>query len=102
VLFDGRPAHRAAGLLPHGCALATFEELFDQLPTIRAIEVLTANNISDVWRKSNMAIFNSPEAGLPGAGPPDRFARLPLQRHLQRRDLRHGQLHNSLAASAGV
>jgi len=64
VLFDG--ADLRTGLCvfpPHDRALDTYEELFDQVKTYfaRAVEVLSlTNNIQhDIWRKNNMAVFNS-------------------------------------------
>lgn len=64
VLFDGHD--RRTGLQvfpPHGSSLDSFEELFSQVKNYfsKAVEVLAmTNNIQhDVWRKNNMAVFNS-------------------------------------------
>ncbi len=64
VLFDGIDQRTGLRVFPpHGRTLASYEELFDQVKAYfaRAVEVLAlANNIQhDVWRKNNMAIFNS-------------------------------------------
>jgi len=64
ALFDGvdrRTGHRV--FAAHGKSLASFDELFDQVRAYfaRSVEVLAhANNIQhDIWRKNNMAVFNS-------------------------------------------
>jgi len=64
VLFDGVDQRTGQRVFPaHGRALATYEELFDQVKAYfaQAVEVLAlANNIQhDIWRKNNMAVFNS-------------------------------------------
>ncbi len=64
VLFDGVDQRSGIRVFPsHGKPLATYEELFEQVKAYfsKAVEVLSlANNIQhDVWRKNNMAIFNS-------------------------------------------
>ena len=64
VLFDGMDLRADLRVFPsHGKRLETYEQLFEQVKTYfaRAVEVLSlANNIQhDIWRKNNMAIFNS-------------------------------------------
>ncbi len=64
VLFDGIDQRTGLRVFPpHGKLLNTYEEIFDQVKAYfaKAVEVLSlANNIQhDVWRKNNMAIFNS-------------------------------------------
>ena len=64
VLFDGVDLRTGLRVFPaHGKKLETYEELFEQLKAYfaRAVEVLSlTNNIQhDIWRKNNMAIFNS-------------------------------------------
>lgn len=64
VLFDGVDQRTGRRVFPaHGQPLATYEELFAQVRAYfaRAVEVLSlTNNIQhDIWRKNNMAIFNS-------------------------------------------
>ena len=64
VLFDGVDQRTGRQVFPaHDKALATYEELFEQVKAYfaRAVEVLSlTNNIQhDIWRKNNMAIFNS-------------------------------------------
>ncbi len=64
VLFDGVDQRTGHRVFPaHGKALATYEELFEQVKAYfaRAVAVLSlTNNIQhDIWRKNNMAIFNS-------------------------------------------
>ena len=64
VLHDGLDLRTGLQVFPpHGKALETYQELFDQVKAYfaRAVEVLSlTNNIQhDIWRKNNMAIFNS-------------------------------------------
>jgi 4-hydroxyphenylacetate decarboxylase large subunit len=64
VLFDGMDLRTNLSVFPsHGKELKTYQELFEQVKIYfaRAVEVLSlANNIQhDIWRKNNMAIFNS-------------------------------------------
>ena len=64
VLFDGVDQRTGLRVFPaHGRPLSTYPELFDQVKAYfaRAVEVLSlTNNIQhDIWRKNNMAIFNS-------------------------------------------
>jgi 4-hydroxyphenylacetate decarboxylase large subunit len=64
VLFDGTDLRTGLRVFPtHDRRLSTYEELFDQVKAYfaRAVEVLSlTNNIQhDIWRKNNMAIFNS-------------------------------------------
>jgi 4-hydroxyphenylacetate decarboxylase large subunit len=64
VLFDGMDLRTGQRIFPaHGKRLETYEELFEQVKAYfaRAVEVLSlTNNIQhDIWRKNNMAIFNS-------------------------------------------
>jgi 4-hydroxyphenylacetate decarboxylase large subunit len=64
VLFDGMDLRTGLRVFPtHGKRLETYEELFEQVKAYfaRAVEVLSlTNNIQhDIWRKNNMAIFNS-------------------------------------------
>jgi 4-hydroxyphenylacetate decarboxylase large subunit len=64
ALFDGVDLRTGRSVFPaHGKALGTYAELFEQVKTYfaRAVEVLSlTNNIQhDIWRKNNMAIFNS-------------------------------------------
>jgi 4-hydroxyphenylacetate decarboxylase large subunit len=64
ALFDGVDLRTGLRVFPaHGKALETYEELFEQVKAYfaRGVEVLSlTNNIQhDIWRKNNMAIFNS-------------------------------------------
>jgi 4-hydroxyphenylacetate decarboxylase large subunit len=64
VLFDGMDLRTGLRVfLAHGKPLQTYEELFEQVKAYfaKAVEVLSlTNNIQhDIWRKNNMAIFNS-------------------------------------------
>ncbi len=64
VLFDGVDQRTGQRVFPvHGKELVTYEELFDQVKDYftQAVEILSlTNNIQhDIWRKNNMAIFNS-------------------------------------------
>jgi len=64
VLFDGVDQRTGIRVFStHGKQLASYEELFEQVKAYfaRAVEVLSlTNNIQhDIWRKNNMAIFNS-------------------------------------------
>lgn len=64
ALFDGVDQRTKEQVFPsHGMALASFEQLFEAVKEYfaRAVEVLTrCNNIQhDIWRKNNMAVFNS-------------------------------------------
>jgi 4-hydroxyphenylacetate decarboxylase large subunit len=64
VLFDGMDLRTGLRVFPsHGNKMKTYEELFEQVKAYfaRAVDVLSlTNNIQhDIWRKNNMAIFNS-------------------------------------------
>jgi 4-hydroxyphenylacetate decarboxylase large subunit len=64
VLFDGVDLRTGLPVFPrHGKQLETYDELFQHVKAYfaRAVEVLSlTNNIQhDIWRKNNMAIFNS-------------------------------------------
>ncbi len=64
TLFDGMDQRTGSRVFPpHGKKLETFEELFGQVKEYfaKAVEVLSlTNNIQhDIWRKNNMAVFNS-------------------------------------------
>jgi 4-hydroxyphenylacetate decarboxylase large subunit len=64
VLFDGVDQRTGRRVFPaHGRRLATYDELFEQVKAgfAQAVEVLSlTNNIQhDIWRKNNMAVFNS-------------------------------------------
>ena len=64
VLFDGVDLRTGLRVFPaHGKKMETYEELFEQVKAYfaQAVEVLSlTNNIQhDIWRKNNMAIFNS-------------------------------------------
>ena len=64
VLFDGMDVRTGLRVFPaHGSRMESYEELFEQVKKYfaRAVEVLSlTNNIQhDIWRKNNMAIFNS-------------------------------------------
>ncbi len=64
TLFDGEDQRTGMRVFPaHNKNLASYEELFEQVKAYfsRAVEVLSlTNNIQhDIWRKNNMAIFNS-------------------------------------------
>jgi 4-hydroxyphenylacetate decarboxylase large subunit len=64
VLFDGMDLRTGLRVFPaHGKRLETYGALLEQVKTYfsRAVEVLSlTNNIQhDIWRKNNMAIFNS-------------------------------------------
>jgi len=64
VLFDGMDLRTGLRVFPsHGKRLETYPELFEQVQAYfaRAVEVLSlTNNVQhDIWRKNNMAIFNS-------------------------------------------
>jgi len=64
VLFDGLDLRTGLRVFPtHGQRVETYEELFEQVKAYfaRAVEVLSlTNNIQhDIWRKNNMAVFNS-------------------------------------------
>ncbi|MEE8567737.1 MAG: 4-hydroxyphenylacetate decarboxylase large subunit, partial [Anaerolineales bacterium] len=64
VLFDGMDLRTGLRVFPaHGNKMKTYEELFEQVKDYfaRAVDVLSlTNNIQhDIWRKNNMAIFNS-------------------------------------------
>ncbi len=64
VLFDGVDQRSGERVFPsHGSSLKTYTELFDAVKGYfsKAVEVLAlCNNIQhDVWRKNNMAVFNS-------------------------------------------
>ena len=64
VLFDGMDNRTGTRVFPsHGKELGSYEELFYQVQDYftKAVEALAlCNNIQhDIWRKNNMAIFNS-------------------------------------------
>jgi 4-hydroxyphenylacetate decarboxylase large subunit len=64
TLFDGVDQRTKTRVFPaHGRKLETYEELFAQVKEYfaKAVEVLAlTNNIQhDIWRKNNMAVFNS-------------------------------------------
>jgi 4-hydroxyphenylacetate decarboxylase large subunit len=64
VLFDGMDLRTGLQVFPaHNKRLVTYKELFEQVKTYfaRAVEILSlTNNIQhDIWRKNNIAIFNS-------------------------------------------
>lgn len=64
VLFNGIDLRTGQRVFPpHNKKLLTYENLFEQVKSYfsRAVEVLSlTNNIQhDIWRKNNMAIFNS-------------------------------------------
>jgi 4-hydroxyphenylacetate decarboxylase large subunit len=64
ALFDGVDQRTGLRVFPaHGRALATYGELFEQVKTYfaQAVGVLSlCNNVQhDIWRKNNMAVFNS-------------------------------------------
>jgi 4-hydroxyphenylacetate decarboxylase large subunit len=64
VLFDGEDLRTSLRVFPsHGKRLETYEDLFEQVKAYfaKAVEVLSlTNNIQhDIWRKNNMAVFNS-------------------------------------------
>ena len=64
VLFDGVDQRTKQRVFPaHGKKLDSYEELFEQFKEYfsKSVEVLAlTNNIQhDIWRKNNMAIFNS-------------------------------------------
>jgi len=64
VLFDGMDLRTGARVFPaHGKRLETYAELFGQVQAYfsSAVAVLSmTNNIQhDIWRKNNMAVFNS-------------------------------------------
>ncbi len=64
ALFDGTDMRTGLQVFPpHGSRLETYEDLFEQVKAYfaKAVEVLSlTNNIQhDIWRKNNMAIFNS-------------------------------------------
>jgi 4-hydroxyphenylacetate decarboxylase large subunit len=64
TLFNGQDQRTGEQVFPpHNQALASYDELWEQFKLYwqKAVEVLTyANNIQhDIWRKNNMAVFNS-------------------------------------------
>jgi 4-hydroxyphenylacetate decarboxylase large subunit len=64
VLFNGLDLRTGIQIFPpHDSELETYEDFFDQVKEYfsKAVEVLSlTNNIQhDIWRKNNMAIFNS-------------------------------------------
>ncbi len=64
VLFDGKDQRTGLQVFPaHGNQLETYDDLFVQVKRYfsKAVEVLAlTNNIQhDIWRKNNMAVFNS-------------------------------------------
>jgi len=64
ALFDGEDPRTGLRVFPaHGKSLETYEELLETLQEYfsKAVEVLAlTNNVQhDIWRKNNMAVFNS-------------------------------------------
>jgi 4-hydroxyphenylacetate decarboxylase large subunit len=64
TLFDGVDQRTGLRVFPaHGRSLSSYAELFDQVKAYFALAVkvlsLTNNIQHDIWRKNNMAVFNS-------------------------------------------